>query len=154
VTWQNPEQPAEPRSKIPVFVRSGAIVPFLLGKVDSLCDANYINNPQIQTWDGGLDVHVYPDGASSFDLFDGARITCSQGAGFTTVTVGSPRARAILLRVLAGRPAGVMRDGAALPEQASEGGFESSSAAWRFDAASGFLLVKFPHPAGSVAITF
>jgi alpha-D-xyloside xylohydrolase len=154
VTWQNPAQPAEPRSKIPVFVRSGAIVPFLLGEVDSLCDANYINNTHIRTWDGGLDVHVYPDGASSFDLFDGAQITCSQGAGFTTVTVGSPSARAILLRVLAGRPAGVMRDGAALPEQASEGGFESSSAAWRFDAASGFLLVKFPHPAGSVAITF
>jgi alpha-D-xyloside xylohydrolase len=155
VTWQNPMKPAEPRSKIPVFVRSGAIVPFLLGDdVDSLCDANYINNPGIKTWDGGLDIHVYPDGNSSFDLFDGARVTCSQVAGATTVTVNSPSGRAILLRILAARPASVRRDGATLPEQASVAGFESSSAAWRFDAASGFVLVKFPHPAGSVMITF
>ena len=155
ILWQNPSQPAQPRSKIPLFVRSGAIVPLLLGDdVDSLCDANYINNPQIKTWDGGLDIHIYPNGNSRFDLFDGAQIACAQVTGSTTVTVASPSARAILLRILAERPASVRRDGALLPEQASPEAFESSSVAWRFDAVAGLVLVKFPHPAGSVAVTF
>jgi alpha-D-xyloside xylohydrolase len=153
VVWQNPSQPAEPRSKIPVFVRSGAIVPFTLGDVDSLCDANYINNPSIATWDGALDIHVYPDANSGFDVFDGTRINCAQTAGFTTVTIVSPNARAILLRILAARPESVRRDGAVIPEQAPAA-FESSSVAWRFDAASGFVLVKFSHPSGTVAIAF
>jgi hypothetical protein len=124
----------------------------MLGAVDSLCDANYINNPDIATWDGGLDIHVYADGTSRFDLFDGARITCSRVTGSTTVTVDSPTARPILLRILAERPTSVRRDGATVPEQASEAAFESSSVAWCFETTSGFVMVKFPHPSGTVAI--
>ena len=46
ITWKNPAQPDPPQSKIPVFVRSGAIVPLILGEdVQTLCDANYVNNP-------------------------------------------------------------------------------------------------------------
>jgi alpha-D-xyloside xylohydrolase len=154
IVWHNPAQPAEPSSKIPLFVRSGAIVPFILGDdVQSLCDAKYINNPQINTWDGGLDIHVYPDGDTRFEIFDGTQIQCSQSARSTTVSILSPSPRQLLLRVLRARPASVRRDGTALSEAASAAAFETAAAAWRFDSGAGLVLVKFPHPAGTVVIT-
>ena len=47
VTWRNPGTPDPPASKIPVYVRSGAILPLLLGDdVETLCDPSYVNNPE------------------------------------------------------------------------------------------------------------
>ena len=154
VVWQNPAQPEEPGSKIPLYVRSGAIVPFLRGDdVQSLCDANYINNPQIKTWDGGLDIHIYPDGDTRFEIFDGTRIESLALAAPITVRVTSPTPRDLLLRILTSRPARVRRDGTALPEIASPTAFDAATAAWRFDSVMSFVLVKFSHPGGTVVIT-
>lgn len=154
IVWQNPAQPEEPGSKIPLYVRNGAIVPFLLGEdVQSLCDPNYINNPQIKTWDGGLDIHIYPAGNTQFTIFDGILIESEALSGSLTVKVTSPSPRELLLRILAPRPAVVRRDGTALPEMDSPTAFESATAAWRFDSAAGFVLIKFPHPSGTVVIT-
>jgi alpha-D-xyloside xylohydrolase len=156
VTWTNPAQPVEPKSKIPVFVRSGAIVPLVLGEsVDTLCDPNYINNPGLTTWKGDLEVSIYPAGSSSFTIFDGTMIACVADAASTQVTVNSPSARAMVLRIHAARPAAVRRDGAALNEAPSAAAFTAADVAWRFDATLGFVMVKFPHPGGAtVTIAF
>ncbi len=158
ITWISPAQPAQPKSKIPVFVRSGAIVPLLLGdSVETLCDPNYINNPGLTTWDGGIEASIYPAGNSTFTIFDGTEITCVAGAASTTttVTVNSPTARAMMLRIHAARPISVRRDGTVLSEESSGAALVAANAAWRFDANLGFVLVKFAHPGGaSVTITF
>jgi len=156
ITWNNPAQPAEPKSKIPVFVQSGAIVPLVLGdSVESLCDPNYINNPSITTWDGGIDASIYPAGSSSFTVFDGTLLTSAAAATSVTVTVNSPSARPMILRILSARPAAVQRDGVALTEAASAAAFAAANAAWQFDTTLGFVLVKFSHPGGTtVTIKF
>jgi len=153
ITWKNPAQPGEPKSKIPVFVRSGAIVPFILGDdVQTLCDANYVNNMGVQTWEGGLDIRIYPAGTSRFTLFDGTDVDSVEGAGSTSVTITSPSPRPVLLRLLTARPATLRRDGIALPEAASFAAFEAANAAWWFDTAPGFVLVKLSHPGGTTRI--
>ena len=94
VTWRNPGTPEPPESKIPVYVRSGAILPLLLGDdVETLCDPNYVNNPGVRTWDGGLEVRVYPAGTSRLTVFDGTEIESLAGAGAPVVSMTS-RARA------------------------------------------------------------
>jgi alpha-D-xyloside xylohydrolase len=156
ITWNNPVQPAEPKSKIPVFVRSGAIVPLVLGEsVDTLCDPNYINNASLSTWDGGIEASIYPAGSSSFAVFDGTLLTSVAGATSTTVTVNSPSARPMILRILSARPAIVRRDGSVLTEATSSTAFAAANAAWQFDTNLGFVLVKFQHPGGTtVTIAF
>src|SRR5262249_29638957 len=45
--------------RFPILVRQGAIVPMLLDDVQTLCDANYVNNPQIASPNTGLLVAIY-----------------------------------------------------------------------------------------------
>jgi alpha-D-xyloside xylohydrolase len=154
VTWKNPSQPDPPGSKIPVFVRRGAIIPLILGDdVQTLCNADYVNNPGVKTWGGGLEVRLYPSGVSQLALFDGTAIRSDEGAGPTSVTVTSPTPRPVLLRVLAPRPAAVRRDGTALSEVAIPAAFDAAAEGWRFDATPGFVLVKFGHAGGTTRIT-
>jgi hypothetical protein len=72
----------------------------------ALFDPDYINNAQIKTWDGGLDIHIYPDGDTSFDMFEGTQIQSLQTAGTLTLRIQSPVPRAILLRILTERQQG------------------------------------------------
>jgi alpha-D-xyloside xylohydrolase len=154
ILWKNPAQPVEPKSKIPVFVRSGGIVPLILGdRVESLNDANYINNPAIKTWDGGLEISIYPKVLTRFTLFDGTEIACTEATESVSVAIASASVRPLLLRIHAARPASVKRNGTALTEVASTAAFESASTAWRFDAASGFVVVKFGHAGGTATVT-
>ena len=155
IAWTNPAQPVSPHSKIPVFVRSGAIVPLILGDgVQTLCDPNYVNNAAIRTWDGGLEVRVYPAGSSQFTIFDGTDIRCDQTAASVAVTFGSPTMRPILMRIVASRPAAVERDGAAMTEVADPAAFDAASEGWRFDDGPGFVLVKFSHSGATTRISF
>lgn len=154
ITWKNPSTPAEPKSKIPVFVRSGAILPLILGEdVETLCDPNYINNAALNTWDGGIEVSIYPSGVSRFTIFDGTDINCAQGAGATRMTITSASSRAVVLRIHAPRPAAVQRNSTIVNEVASVNAFAAASEAWRFDVVAGFVLVKFHHPSGIVSIS-
>ena len=154
IVWKNPATPAAPKSKIPLFVRSGAILPFTLGDdVETLCDATYVSNPAVKTWDSSLDVSIYPAGVSQFVMFDGTDIVCTEGAGPISIRVTSPTPRAIVLRVRAPRPAAVRRDGTLLVEAASAALFAAATSAWRFDAVLGVVLVKFGHSGGAVTIT-
>ena len=153
ITWKNPAMPAQPRSKVPVFVKLGSIVPLILGDdVQTLCDANYVNNPAVKTWDNGLEIRVYPSGDSQFTAFDGTFIRCVASPAATTLTL-TATSRPVEFRVLALRPAsGVLRDGSALPEAPSQASFDSAPSAWRFDAP--VLRVKFHQPDGTTTITF
>lgn len=125
--------------------------------METLCDPNYVNNPGLTTWDGGIEANIYPAGASRFTIFDGTEITCVAGtpSTSTTVTVKSSTARAVMLRIHAARPSSVRRDGTALKEESSVAAFAAANAAWQFDANLEFILVKFAHPSdASVTITF
>ena len=152
ILWKNPSPPAEPRSKIPVFVRSGAILPLILGSdVETLCDANYVHNAAVKTWDRGLEISIYPDGVSSFTIFDGTQVNCAEAAGTITIAIQS-NPRSMLLRIHAPQPATVRLDGAALAKSASAAAFQAAASAWRFDAIPGFVLVKFSHPGGTATV--
>jgi alpha-D-xyloside xylohydrolase len=153
ITWTNPASPDPPKSKIPVFVRDGAIIPLILDPdVQTLCSADYVNNPAIRAWDGGLEISVYPAGTSSFTLLDGASIQSASGGATTNISIDSPSVRPILLRVLAARPSAVVRDGIPVTEFSSPADFSAATEGWRFDAVSGFVLVKFLHAGGTTGI--
>jgi len=148
-TWTNPD-----RKTLPLYMRAGAIVPMLQGDVESLCDANYVNNAGVKTWDGGLRFRIHPEGTSRFAMFDGTDIQCQATSASTTVTVAST-ARAVQLSVIGPRPAGgVRRHGNVLAEAASAAAFATAATAWRHDPATGFLDIKFSHSGGATSVIF
>jgi alpha-D-xyloside xylohydrolase len=149
IAWTNAD-----RTKFPLFVRKGSIVPLLLGDVATLCDANYVNSASPQTWDGGLLFRIHPDVDSQFTLFDATAIRCQVAQAATRITLTSTP-RAVQLSILGSRPAGsVKRDGAIINEAATPGGFASASQAWRHGPATGFLDVKFSHVGGTTIVNF
>ncbi len=146
--WSNAD-----RSKLPVFARDGAIVPMLLDLPQTLCDADYVNNDAIRTAGDGLLVRIYPAESSRFVVYDGTEITCQMVAGSIQIGVSSPITRPVRLSVLAAKPpAGVTRDGATIDERDDVDVFNVQSSAWRHDAATGFLEIKFPLSTGSTTV--
>ncbi len=148
LAWSNPDP-----TKLPLFVRRGAIVPMLPDGVQTLCDANFVNNPAVATWDGSLNFLVYPADASRFTVYDGTQVVCQSAGGVTEVTLTSVP-RAITLKVLAPRPSGVKRDGTDQVSRPSLVALDAADTGWFFDAASRFVLVKFSHPGGTTRVTF
>ncbi len=153
IVWNNPSQPDLPKSKIPVFVRAGAIVPLILGDdTQSLCDSNYVNSSDVKSWDGGLELRAYPAGNTQLTMFDGTAIDSAASAGSTRITIITEKRR-LLVRILAQRPQSVRLNGTAVCEAPSSGDFDAATEAWRFDTESGFVLVKFAHRGGTVIIS-
>lgn len=147
IVWSNADA-----AKMPLFVRQGAIVPLLLNAPQTLCEANYVNNPAITTRDSGLEFLVYPQVAGAFTLYDGTTVTSSQSGGVTTLACQSP-ARALRWKIRrANAPAGVERNGVRLPQRASAAEFDDAILGWRHDGT--FLLVKFPHSGGAASLAF
>jgi alpha-D-xyloside xylohydrolase len=136
---------------MPLFVREGSIVPMLLTDVQTLCDANYVNDPNISTPDSGLKFLVYPAGASQFTVYDGTNIQCQAGGGKLTVTISSV-ARAVILQLLADEPAAVERDGTALARLATTAQFDAAVTGWRADAQARLVSIKFQHTGGVTKI--
>jgi alpha-D-xyloside xylohydrolase len=146
--WSNAD-----RSKLPVFARDGAIVPMFLELPQTLCDADYVNNDAIQTAGDGLLVRIYPADSSHFVVHDGTEITCRKVAGAIEIGVTSPKARPVRLSVRAETPpAGVTRDGTIVDERDDVDAFDSQSSAWRHDAVTGVLEIKFSLSAGSTTV--
>jgi hypothetical protein len=79
-------------------------------------------------------------------VYDGTQIRCQGNAASATVSVMS-MARALRLRVLANQPTSVTRDGVALPNAPTTPG-------WTFDAATGFLEIRWAHLGGATAIHY
>jgi alpha-glucosidase (family GH31 glycosyl hydrolase) len=147
ITWTNQQQ-----ARMPLFVREGAIVPMLLTEVQTLCDANYVNNPSVSTPDSGLLVLVYPSATSHFTVYDETDIRCEAGGGNLTVTLSS-MARPMQLQLLADETAEVKRDGVALPRLNTGAQFEAAVTGWRVDQQARQIFVKFQHAGGTTKVT-
>ena len=152
--WSNPDL-----TKFPLYVRRSAIVPMLPDGVETLCDANYVNNAGIKTWDGSLVLRIYPEGTSEFTIYDGTKITCQIVAGWTTEVTVTSTPRSIVLQVLAPEPTQVKLDGTVLTKSPTESAFEGASSGWRVSpdplrSSASFLFIKFPHPGGTTRVDF
>lgn len=148
INWTDNNQ-----SHLPLFVREGAIVPMLLTPADTLCDANYVNNPTIKTRDNGLAFLMYPGGSSRFTVFDGTDVQCVATAVQTSITIASA-ARPLLLQIHTSEPAALTHNGAPLAKSANPDAFDAAADAWRFDAASKMVLVKLNHAGGTATVGF
>src|SRR5450432_1595557 len=146
IVWTNTQQ-----SQMPLFVREGAIVPMLLTDVQTLCDANYVNNPKIKSPDDGLLLLIYPGGTSQFTVYDGTQVQCAVNGATTVVTLTSA-ARPVMLQILGVAPTAISRDGAALPQRETQAAFDATDTGWRFDPSTRFISVKFQHSGGSTKI--
>ena len=147
MTWTNNQ------AQMPLFVREGAIVPTLLTDVQTLCDANYVNNPNVKSPDNGLHFLIYPGGASQFAVYDGTQIRCDVVGGSSTVTLSSV-ARPILLQILGDAPAAIQRDGAALNKLATLEQFNAADTGWRVNTQARFIFIKLKHPGGTAKVSF
>jgi alpha-D-xyloside xylohydrolase len=144
ITWTNADQ-----TKMPLFVRSGAVIPMLLTHVDTLCDGNYVNNPNIVSPDSGLLFRIYPAGSSGFIVHDGTDV--QSDAVSKTISVSSI-ARPILLQLLTGVPNKIVRDGTELTQFATEVALDAVPEGWRFDSTTGFVFVKVRHIGGQTKV--
>lgn len=148
ITWTNNNQ-----AQMPLFVREGAIVPMLLTEVRTLCDANYVNNPNVKTLDNGLLFLVYPAGTSKFSVYDGTEIRCDTAGGTSTVTLSSV-VRPVVLQIFGDEPVAMMRDGVVLSKLATVAEFEAADTGWRADPHARFTFVKFQHRGGTTNVNF
>jgi hypothetical protein len=147
ITWTSNQQ-----FQLPLFVREGAIVPMLLTDAQTLCDANYVNNPNIKSPDSGLLFRMYPGGTSEFSVYDGTEIQCAVNGPATVVTLTSA-ARPVVLQMLGDSPAAISRDGAPLLQRATQAAFDAVDSGWHFDSSTGFTSIKLQHTGGSTKIT-
>jgi alpha-D-xyloside xylohydrolase len=148
VSWTNDDQ-----KQMPLFVREGAIVPMLLTEPQTLCDANYVNNPNVKTPDSGLLFLIYPGNECHFAVYDGTDIRFELGAGNSTATLSSV-SRPVELRILGDPPSAVARDGTALAKAATQAQYDAADSAWRFDAQTRFIFIKFQHLGGTTKVNF
>ncbi len=148
VTWSNSDS-----TKMPLFVKSGSIIPMLLDVPQSLNDPNYVNNAAISTTDSGLQFLVYPgtSGTAGFNVYDGTTISSNVAGTVTNVALNSV-SREIALQVWTSQPAGVQRDGVRMPQFASMPAYTSGTLGWIYS--NGFLYVKFNHAGGAANIGF
>jgi hypothetical protein len=150
LVWSNADT-----SKIPLFVREGSIIPMLAKVPQTLCNANYVNNPSIITMDSAFQFLVYPGPATaSFNVYDGTSAQVSVNGSSTTLTLFSI-ARAMNWKIFtATTPAGAERDGVRLPHLTTQNDFDAASLGWFYDSSAKFLFVKFQHGGGSATVTF
>ncbi len=150
ITWSNGDN-----TKFPLFVREGSIIPMLINVPQTLCDANYVNNPSMRTRDSGLSFLIYPGSVpASFTVYDGTTAQAAAGGSSGSVTINSA-ARAVQLKIFTTvPPAGAERNGLRLPQLGSQAAFDGATVGWFYDANAHFLNVKFAHSGGSVLITF
>ena len=150
LVWSNADT-----SKIPLFVREGAIIPMLANVPQTLCVANYVNNPSITTMDSALQFLVYPGPSpANFNVHDGTTAQCSVNGTATLLTLSSV-ARPITFKIFAdSSPVGVERNGLRLPHLLTQNDFNSASLGWFYDGTAKFLFVKFAHSGGSATVGF
>ena len=119
-------------------------MPMLSTDVQTLCDANYVNNAAIKTPDNGLLFLIYPAGVSQSTVYDGTNISYAVSGSGVEVAITSI-ARPIVLKVFIAEPSGVTLGGAPLPKL-SPAGFATALSGWRFN--QGFVFVKYQHIGG------
>jgi len=146
ILWNNADQ-----TKMPLFVREGAVIPMLLTKADTLCDSDYVSNSKVVSPDSGLLLRIYPAGSSGFIVHDDTDIQCSSGSGVNTVAISSV-ARPVVLQVLTTSPQKVTRDGVDLTQFMTAAQLAAVGEGWRFEAPTGFLFIKVQHHGGKTTV--
>ncbi|MGZ5016898.1 MAG: glycoside hydrolase family 31 protein [Methylobacter sp.] len=146
ITWSNSNQ-----LQFPVFVRAGSIVPMLLTEVETLCDANYVNNAAIKSVDDGLLFQIYRGGSSHFSVYDGTEIKRVVDSGSTVITLLSVE-RHIQLQVLGNVPVAITRDGLVLTKLATAAELDATETGWRTDDQAQAFFIKFLHRGGTTTI--
>jgi alpha-D-xyloside xylohydrolase len=146
IVWRDRDQ-----QRFPLFVRAGAIIPMLLTVPDTLCSPDYVNDTGTICPDDDLHFLIYPEGDSSFTVYDDTAVECHDSADTVAVQVTS-QPRRILLQLLGQEPSQVERDGVPLDRFPTVAAFDAAEAGWRHDTTAGFAFVKFPHPGGSVSV--
>jgi alpha-glucosidase (family GH31 glycosyl hydrolase) len=146
ILWRNRNQ-----QEFPLFVRAGAIIPMLLTVPETLCTADYVNNTDIVCADDDLHLLIYPEGDSSFTLYDDTAVQCQKSGDTISVRLTST-ARRILIQVLGREPGGIHLDGVSVDKLSTVNTFDAADAGWRYDTATGFSFVKFAHRGGSVRV--
>jgi alpha-D-xyloside xylohydrolase len=144
IIWTNADQ-----TRMPLFTREGAIIPMIPTNVLSLCDAAYIGNSDIATWDGSLQFLVYPTASSSFTVYEGTCLQC-RISGQTIGLSLSSRPGPVTIRILSNRPLRVECDGKRLHHFTRETGFDRAARGWFYDGK--FVQIKFRHAGGSSQI--
>jgi len=148
VTWHDPDQ-----SKLPLYVREGAIVPMLAQSVQSLAPASYIGNPAITTPDGSLAVRVYPKAGATarFRLYDGTQLEATATGAQLKVVIDGP-ARSVKLRARATGATSVKAGTKSLAHVASEAALDAATSGW-VEPTAGVVLVKLAHAGGKTTVT-
>jgi alpha-glucosidase (family GH31 glycosyl hydrolase) len=146
--WSNAD-----RSRLPVFIRTGSVVPMLADDADTLCDADYVNNPALRIAGTGLLLLVHPGPRSQFLMHDGTELL-QESAGMTRTVSWTSAERAFRLQIrLAAPPTAVSRDGSALP-QISLPDLEKGTTGWSYDGRERLLHIGLHHNAGPSTITY
>jgi len=136
ITWTNADQ-----RLFPVFVRAGSIVPMLPTNVQTLLGPEYTGHAGIPSMDAALSFRVYPGPAASFEVYDGARMTCATTGTVVSMVLTSPP-RPVVIEVLAPEPHGVERDGVPLPKRANPAALASSGFGWAYDGTAQRVLIR------------
>jgi alpha-D-xyloside xylohydrolase len=145
VAWES-----EDRSRLPLYVREGAIVPLLGEDVDTLCDAAYVENDAIVTPTGSLELLAYPSAPGERTLYDGTKVAAEPTvAGVAIHAASAPRRLRLRVR-MASAPTSVTRDGAALPAVADAGELDAARAGYYQE--PGYTVVAFQHGGGATKI--
>jgi alpha-D-xyloside xylohydrolase len=149
IIWTNANQ-----SQMPLFVREGAIIPMISTNVATLCDTEYVANPNLVTWGGSLEFLVYPTTNSSFTVYDGTSLQCQTNQTIVSATLNTPP-RPILMRFFTQtEPFSVERNGVRMPKFTDATAFSAADLGWRYDSTNKFVHAKFAHTGGSAQISF
>jgi len=145
-----------PLDKLPLFLRSGGIVPLLRPTIDTLAPTTAPDRVDSYATDPGA---LYPrlaSGNGSFVLFDGTEIrqtTAAQGLSLSTKSGAEFRSFMLLEVVAVPAVAAVRLDAAPLAMVADLTQLENESAGWTV-APSGPLFIKVPAGEHDVEIEF
>jgi alpha-D-xyloside xylohydrolase len=126
-----------PLEKIPVYVKSGAIIPKIPEEVMTLVPAAQLADRSVKTLDDRRIFEIYPGGSAEIEDFEGRSIAVRQGAAPNAINIsGKPARITILWRYQS--PKEVLVEGKAMPLSSSEHGVsvtfahtERSRLSWR-----------------------
>lgn len=148
-TWTNND-----RTKFPVFIRAGSIIPMLKEPPDTLVSASYLGGANLTTPDDRLEVLVTPGANAQFDMHDGTAFSLIQ-TGASLRTDVTSRAREITFKITGESPSGVQINGVRVPAMESLSVEEAATAKshWRYDTTTGATVVLVRHEGGNLSLT-
>jgi alpha-D-xyloside xylohydrolase len=100
-----------PLTQMPLFVRSGAILPMLPDEIDTLVPKNEIVDDRVVTIDDRRILQVWPGGEATLTTHEGLRAMTRDSAGVTTLNLASSDRRRMEVHLMHRHIDAVMLDG-------------------------------------------